>query len=48
MLTSLHHRSGAALNGSSTLGSKNEKPGLMEKLNPKTDADHDGKIGIMD
>ena len=26
----------------------NGKPSLMDKLNPKTDADRDGKAGIMD
>jgi len=41
---------GAGLSGT-TSGHSNtssSKPGMMDKLNPKTDADRDGKTGIMD
>jgi hypothetical protein len=40
-------RSRADLHNTSTNSSQGKKPGLMDKLNPKVDADGDGKRGIM-
>jgi hypothetical protein len=42
---------GTGTGGFSSTGSHDttgKKPGLMDKLNPKKDADGDGKAGIMD
>ncbi|KAH7114347.1 hypothetical protein B0J11DRAFT_445447 [Dendryphion nanum] len=43
----LEHGNGAGARNGSGLKNGHEKPGLMDKLNPKTDADHDGKRGIL-
>jgi len=40
-------RSKADLHNTSTHESSKGKPGLMDKLNPKVDADGDGKRGFM-
>lgn len=34
--------------GDSTTGTTHKKPGLMDKLNPMKDSDHDGKKGFME
>jgi hypothetical protein len=39
---------GASGISSNSHDTKGNKPSLMDKLNPKKDADHDGKAGIMD
>lgn len=46
--TDRHFQSNTGLNQSSSHTSNNSKPGLMEKINPKVDADRDGKVGFMD
>lgn len=42
------HVSGHGTHGTHGTTDVHGKPSMMDKLNPKKDADHDGKAGIMD
>ncbi|CAD0099650.1 unnamed protein product [Aureobasidium mustum] len=43
-----HSTTGTGYGRESEIDSKTGKPSMMDKLNPKKDADHDGKAGMMD
>jgi len=42
-----HGHRGSGSSSSSDEGKKQNKPSMMDKLNPKVDADGDGKAGMM-